>query len=64
VASIPELQLEILAVLEDRFGQKTRTLMRMMQFGDLLTYAGGARLVLAQARWRGYGSAVRHFSGS
>jgi hypothetical protein len=42
-----ELQLEILAVLEERFGPQTR--MHKMQFGDLLTYASSARLVLAQA---------------
>ena len=44
-----ELQLEIFAVLEERLGPQTRNLMRKMQFGDLLTYAGGARRVLAQA---------------
>jgi len=46
-----ELQLEILAILEEHLGQKTRTLMRnnRMQFGDLLDYAGGARLVLRQS---------------
>ena len=56
-----ELQLEIVAVLEQRLGPKTRTLMRMMQFGDLLTYAGGARLVLRQAlaRIRQRGSAFQ-----
>jgi hypothetical protein len=44
-----ELQLALLAVLEERLGPQTRNLMRKMQFGDLLTYAGGARVVLAQA---------------
>jgi hypothetical protein len=44
-----ELQLAILAVLEERLGPQTRNLMHKMQFGDLLTYAGGARRVLAQA---------------
>lgn len=60
-----ELQLEILAILEEYLGPKTRTLMRKnrMQFGDLLDYAGGARRVLRQAlaRIRHRGSA---FGGS
>jgi len=53
-----ELQLEVLALLEERFGQRAR---KFMAFGDLLTCAGGARLVLAQAlaRIRQRGSAFR-----
>jgi hypothetical protein len=41
-----ELQLEILAVLEEQYGL---THMRRMPFSALLDYAGGARLVLVQA---------------
>ena len=44
-----ELQIAILAVLEERFGPQPRGLLHRMQFGDLLTEAGGARRVLAQA---------------
>ena len=47
-----ELQLAILVVLEERLGRQTRNLLHRMQFGDLLTYAGGARRVLAQALTR------------
>jgi hypothetical protein len=43
---LAELQLEILAVLEEQFGPEARDLTRKMQFGDLLSYAGGARVVL------------------
>jgi peptidoglycan/xylan/chitin deacetylase (PgdA/CDA1 family) len=46
-----ELQLAILVVLEERLGLKA-TLMRRMQFGDLLADAGGARRVLRQALTR------------
>jgi hypothetical protein len=42
-----ELQLEILALLEERYGPLTH--MRRMPFSALLDYAGGARRVLAQA---------------
>src|SRR5262249_3439450 len=54
-----ELQLEILAVLEERVGRNRSR----MQFGHRLDYAGGARLVLAEAlaRIRQRGSA---FGGS
>jgi hypothetical protein len=44
-----ELQLAILVELQERLGPQTRKLMRRMQFGDLLEYAGGARRVLRQA---------------
>jgi len=55
---LAELQVEILALLEERFGQRAR---KFMAFGNLLTCAGGARLVLAQAlaRIRQRGSAFR-----
>jgi len=56
-----ELTLEIMAVLEERLGQKTRNLIRWMPFSELLDRAGGARLVLAQAltRIRQRGSAFQ-----
>ena len=56
-----ELQLEVMALLEEHFGQKTLKLVRCMQYGDMLDYAGGARRVLAQAlaRIRQRGSAFR-----
>jgi hypothetical protein len=49
---LPELQLEILGVLEERLGPHARQLMHKVQFGKLLDHAGGARLVLFLALTR------------
>jgi hypothetical protein len=55
-----ELQLEILAVLEERLGPQTRRLMHKMQFGNLCSSTPAAHGSCWRKSWRGSRPPVRY----